>query len=71
MQSNNKTIEELNIIIDKIKKDQQKYNTKNFNISIVSIIEYYQTDTFKNDLKLANPNELFSILTSPIKNDGT
>jgi len=71
MQSNNKTIEELNIIIDKIKKDQQKYNTKNFNISIISLIEYYQTDTFKNDLKLATLDEKFSILTNPIKNDGT
>ena len=71
MKSNNKTIEELNIIIDKIKEDHQKYNIKNFNISIISIIEYYQTDTFKKNLKLAHINELFTVLTRPIKNDGT
>lgn len=39
MKDNKKTIEELNIIINKIQEDQKKYSNEKFDISIVSTIE--------------------------------
>ena len=68
MKDNKKTIEELNIIINKIQEDQKKYSNEKFDISIVSTIEYYKTEIFTKNLKLTKLEEKINLLTNPFKN---